>query len=133
MNLIRRQVKRYPKWTDAEVRTVEREKRILSIFAGLIAQNLFTGKRGGRGADYPYAKTLAARIAPEERERKAYLDWLWIRAQNLLDDPSSKAAIQTLALTLRTEPEVGGLKTVPTRQAKALIEGVLSRNQVAEE
>jgi hypothetical protein len=61
------------RWQHPAETRIQVEKQILSIFAGQIAQNLFTGKRSGRGADYPHAKALAARVAPEERERKAYL------------------------------------------------------------
>lgn len=102
------------------------EKRILSIFAEQIAQNLFTGKRSGRGVDYPHAKALAARVTPEEKERKAYLNWLWVRAQNLLNEESNKAAIQMLALTLRAEPEVGGARAIPAHKAKSIIAGLLT-------
>jgi hypothetical protein len=102
------------------------ERQILILFAGQIAQNLFTGRRSGRGPDYPQAKTLAAHVAPEEKERKAYIDWFWLRAQNLLNQSSSRAAVQTLAKALRVEPEVRGMRAIPAREARAIIEGVLN-------
>ena len=73
-----------------------------------------------------HARTLAAYVAPEEKERKASLDWLWLRAQNLLNESSSRIAVQTLAEALRSEPEVRGIRTIPARQARAIIEGVLT-------
>jgi hypothetical protein len=112
-------------WHSPAESRVQIERQILVIFAGQIAQNLFTGRRSGKGADYPQAKTLAAHVAPEEKERKAYLDWLWLRAQNILSESSSRAAVQTLALTLRAEPEAHGVRTIGARQAKAIIVGAL--------
>jgi hypothetical protein len=115
-------------WSKPSERRAQIEREILVLFAGQIAQNLFTGRRSGRGADYPQAKTLAAHVAPEEKERKAYLDWLWLRAQNLLNESSSRAAVQTLAEALRAEPEVRGLRTIPARNVKAIIEGLLTEH-----
>lgn len=113
-------------WSKPSDRRSQIEREILILFAGQLAQNLFTGRHSGRGADYPQAKTLAAHVAPEEKERKAYLDWLWLRAQNLLNDSSTRAAVQTLAEALRSEPEVRGVRTIGVRQAKTIIKGVLS-------
>jgi hypothetical protein len=64
-------------------------------------------------------------VAPEEKERKAYLDWLWLRAQNLLNDSSNRAAVQTLAQALRNEPEVRGARTISVRQTKTIIKTML--------
>jgi hypothetical protein len=113
-------------WAHSGESRAQIERQILILFAGQIAQNRFTGRRGGRGANYPQAKELASHVASEERERKAYLDWLWLRTQNLLNDSPSKAAVQALAETLRLEPEVRGVRTMPARQAKAIIASVLT-------
>lgn len=108
----------YPQgeWSKPSDRRSQIKQQILILFAGQIAQNLFTGRRSGRGADYPQAKTLAAHVTPEEKERKAYLDWLWLRAQNLLNESPNRTAVQTLAEALRSEPEVRGVRTIPARQ-----------------
>jgi hypothetical protein len=108
----------------AETRT-QVERQILILFAGQIAQNIFTG-RHGRGAESAQAKMLASRVASEKRERKAYLNWLWLRALNMLSDEANKTAVQILAQALRSEPEVCGVRIMPARQAKIIIETVLS-------
>lgn len=112
-------------WSHSSDRRDQIEREILTLFGGQIAQNLFTGRRGGRGADYHQAKVLAILVASEEKERTAYLNWLWLRAQNLINDLPNPAAVQTLAETLRSEPEVRGIRTIPARQVKAIIEGAL--------
>lgn len=111
-------------WEQAGESRPQVERQILILFAGQIAQNLFTGRRGGIGAVFSQAKILASHIASEETERKAYLKWLWIRAQNFLNESSSRTAIQTLAQALQTETEVRGVKTISGRQAKIMIEQV---------
>ena len=74
---------------------------------------------------HPRAKELASRVAPEEKERKAYLDWLWLRAQNMLNESSAHTAVETLAQALRAKPEVRGMREIPARQAKAIIREAL--------
>ncbi len=44
----------------------------------------------------------------------------------MLNDPSTKDAIQTLAQAVKNEPEVHGMRTIPARQAKVIIEERLS-------
>lgn len=117
-------------WFRSSDRRSEVERQILILFAGQAAQNLLTGRRGSMDSDYVQAKILASHVVSEEKERKAYLNWLWIRAQNILNDSSTKEAIKTLAQAVRNEPEVHGLRIVSSSQAKMIIEQTL-QNELA--
>jgi hypothetical protein len=60
--------------------------------------------------------------AEKAKVGESTLDWLWVRAQNILNDSSTKSAIQTVAQAIMNEPEVHGLRTIPALHAKAIIE-----------
>jgi hypothetical protein len=113
-------------WFKSDASPAQAERQILILFAGQIAQNLFTGKRNSRGGDFPQARMLASHIASEETELNAFLRWIWIRARNILREPSNWAAVKALAQALRTENEVRGLRTVGGTQAKSIIELALT-------
>ncbi|HEY0004936.1 MAG TPA: hypothetical protein VGB17_09010 [Pyrinomonadaceae bacterium] len=122
-----RRVRAHPlsDWFQPDAPSKQVERQILVIFAGQVAQELFTGGRNGRGEDFPQAKMLAGNVAHEEMELNAYLRWLRIRARNILRDPTNWAAVKALAQTLRTENEIRGVRAIGGRQAKAIIRRAL--------
>lgn len=103
----------------------EIEQQILILVAGQIAQYLLTGVHGNRGKDFPYARRLASHLINEETELNAYLQWLWVRARNILNNPLNWAAVTILAKAISEETEIRGIRTIDGCRAKAIIEQAL--------
>jgi ATP-dependent Zn protease len=89
------------------------EMEIMIYFAGGIASNRFTGKEDadGVGHDNQYLTDLAMYMASSEEEIDAYLKWLYIRTQNLIDQPGIWPFIEALASELMNKRTLSGKET----------------------
>lgn len=103
----------------------EIEQQILILAAGQIAQYVLTGVHGYRGKDFPYARQLASHLIKDETELNVYLQWLWVRARNILNDQLNWAAVTILAKAISEETEIRGIRSIDECRAKAIVEQTL--------
>ncbi len=62
------------------------EEAILCSLAGPAAERIFAGRRNWRGAagDLRYVTNVATCFVPDSEEASAFISWLWIRANNVV-------------------------------------------------
>jgi hypothetical protein len=89
------------------------ERRVMVLTAGRAAQTKVTGdyvevKREAE-QDFDMATELALHMTSgEPKEAEAYVEWLFLRTQNLFHHPLWWAAVDGLARKLLTEPKMSG-------------------------
>jgi ATP-dependent Zn protease len=78
------------------------EREIICFFAGGIAERHFRGRRNNVGAsrDLTAAVSLAECLCGSLKETEAYLNWLYIRAENLVLVQHHWAGVQRMAKEL---------------------------------
>lgn len=85
------------------------EEEILKVFAGEVAEGLFSGRLNWRSSreHLTSAKKLARYVCGSQAEADAFVDWLWKREIHLMKDPPRRAAVQALAEELLQKKEIG--------------------------
>ena len=88
----------------------EIERRVICAMAGWAVEKKLHPKRKGiatESNDLQHAADLASYVVGSTEELEAYLDWLWIRAKQLIALPHYWAAIEALAAELVTHKRLG--------------------------
>jgi ATP-dependent Zn protease len=103
------------------------EDDVVTWFAGHAAERAYTGRSNYRGArgDRRAARELAGFVTVNAKERSAFLRWLWIRTEALVDTPQWRAAIQAVAETLLAQ------RTLDGEQLAAIIRVAIIREVTA--
>jgi hypothetical protein len=85
------------------------EKLITVLLAGAMAECLRTGRiyRKGSDDDMTQAYDAAMCLFDEEKEARAFVNWLWERTRNLIGYEPHWAAVETLAKELRERRFIG--------------------------
>jgi hypothetical protein len=85
------------------------EKLIIVLLAGAIAERLKTGRiyRKGSDDDMKQAYDAAMCLFDEEKEARAFVDWLWEHTRNILDYEPHWAAVEALARELTERRFIG--------------------------
>jgi len=105
-----------------DVRTMARARRrvetlIVVSLAGVIAENVLTGRNNWRGAhaDLHDAARYASYVTGSEDEMGAYVRWLWEHTRMLLKAPPCWLAVRRVAAALLHDHRIG------ERRARAII------------
>ncbi len=120
---------RYPVWFNPEIEVDTRsrlyiENNVLVLYAGLLAEARFTGRRNHIGAsqDYRTAVNLAGYACGSDEELSKYLAWLFCRAKAVIDNnPFFWPAVTDLAADLMNRREISG------RQVRSLYHATVQR------
>lgn len=109
---------------DVEVRPQDERRirdRVVQLLAGASAEAKYAGRRNhvGAGDDYKRAVAFAEYVTLSPEETGAYLDWLWLRADNTVALPHVWAMIQALAGALMDK------RTLSYDEAVAVMEQAL--------
>jgi hypothetical protein len=85
------------------------EKLITVLLAGAMAERLRTGRiyRKGSDDDMTQAYDAAMCLFDEDKEARAFVDWLWERTRNLIGFEPHWAAVEALAKELRERRFIG--------------------------
>lgn len=81
-------------------RRIERE--IIFLGAGDAAEWCLPGRHDRSGArwDKDRALELAAHVCDEPKESRAYVEWLWMRSRNLINETRNWSAVKAVAAAL---------------------------------
>lgn len=106
-----------PEWDELRRTRSSIEKDIMVCLAGSAAIFLLTGKRDhiGAWADRHRAMELAENICSSRRECEAYVNWLYIRCEEMLRSQANWHALETLAEELLIQ------ETISYKKATGLI------------
>lgn len=79
------------------------EGAILCSLAGPAAERIFSGRHNWRGAagDLRYVTNVALCFVPDSEEASAFISWLWIRANNIVQSRWRMVEILAAALLKR--------------------------------
>ncbi len=104
---------------DEDTKTLNRiEKNIIAYYAGNATEFIHTGKLNkiGVGSDNQNAMDLAINYCGGPEETEAFLNWMWERTINWLQNPSSHwNAVETLAQELLKK------RRLTSKEAKQII------------
>jgi hypothetical protein len=86
------------------------EREVLISLAGCAADSKYRGRtiRAGGADDYNKAISMAAYLTPELRETIAYVEWLRIKAENMIAFPPNWSAVQAIAAELLDRKTISG-------------------------
>lgn len=86
------------------------ESNIIMCLAGPIAEKHFTGRYNHVGArqDYRTSIDLACLTCGSDKECERFVEWLWVRSENLLKHPRNQQAVKALAEVLLQRKAVSG-------------------------
>lgn len=87
---------------------------IISSLAGRAAEEILTGKENIKGAshDYHSAIVLVDEFISDNSEIEAYLNWLYIRTKNLLQNKINWGMVECLAGELLDKKEMSKIKVL---------------------
>lgn len=99
------------------------ENQVLILMSGEAAEFLYTGVHNadGMSSDFSTAVSLAARLMGDNEEIEAYLNWMRIRARNMLRNPRNWRLVEALATALLAEKPANGLRIISGRRALVII------------
>jgi len=97
------------------------EKLIIVLLAGAVAERLKFGRTYWKGSenDTSQAHDLAIYLCSEDKEARAFINWLWQRTINLLEFGPHWAAVEAISEELMKS------KYISERQTRKIIEATL--------